>query len=133
MLLSGCFTASLEGMWMGEMDCADEAGWMELDADINLKDQGDGEFSGRFEADGEAVLYDDTYSVRVEANLELELTNDSGGAQKLTGAWTDCKLWLDSEYLEGEDACPPGDDWHWDGENEIDNDADDDCVLTLYR
>ena len=133
LFLCGCVSPSLEGLWTGEMDCTDENGWMELEADMSLEDVGDGEFTGHFEADGEATLYGDSYSVRVEADLELELTDDAGGSQRLTGIWTNCELWLDSEYLANDDACPPGEDWHWDGEDEIDNADDDGCTLILNR
>ncbi len=128
--LTACSTPNLVGTWTGEMDCSDEGGWVELLADLSLEDIGDGEFSGHFEADGTGTFAGDSYSMRLEADVQLELTDDKGGPQDITVLWSNCESWFDSEYMEEE--CSFGDDWSWDGENELVW-SEDDCTMTITR
>ena len=55
---------TIEGTWTGGMDCSDPSGWMEMDVELPLADQGDMEFSGHLEGTGEAVVGGDSYPLR---------------------------------------------------------------------
>lgn len=123
-------TASLAGTWVGEMDCSDENGWMELEIDMDLEDIGDGEFEGPFEGDGDGTFSGDTYPIRIEANVQLELTDDAGGEQTITSLWSDCEIWAGDEY--GEEDCSYGNDWTWDGADELSMETDD-CETVVNR
>lgn len=123
---------TIEGTWTGGMDCSDPSGWMEMDVELPLTDQGDKEFSGHFEGTGEAVVGGDSYPLRLEADLELELTDDSGGTQSLEARWSNCEMWVDSEY--NDDPCEFTGAWTWDGADTIDfEDPPSGCEMTLTR
>ena len=123
---------SIEGNWLGAMDCSDPSGWMEMDVELPLTDRGDEEFSGHFEGTGEAVLGGDSYPLRLEADLELELTNNSGGSQSLDALWSNCEMWIDNEYDDS--ACAFGGSWSWDGADTIEfDDPPSGCEMTLTR
>ena len=125
---------SLAGTWVGEMDCSDPNGWMELDVDVVLEDLGDAEFFGSFEGDGNMVLDGESASVRIEAQLELELTDDAGGPQDVIALWSDCKFWIADDYEENEDCGGYGDNWSWDGEDELSwSNSDSYCTTTASR
>ncbi len=125
-------TASIEGTWTGSMDCSDPSGWMEMDVELPLADQGDEEFSGHFEGTGEAVLSGDSYPLRLEADLELELTDNSGGSQSLDALWSNCEMWIDDEYDDS--PCAFGGSWSWDGADTIAfDDPPSGCEMTLTR
>ena len=130
-LLTGCGFSTLAGDWTGEMDFSQYYGWVELDVTLSLEDVGDGEFTGHFEADGTATEYGDSYPVRMEADLELELTDDAGGDQPITSRWSNCETWADADYMEGD--CPFAGNWHWDGEDELVYTDDTDWEMILYR
>lgn len=127
---TACGGPSLAGDWTGEMDCSDEDGWMEIDIDMPLVDAGDGEFTGSFEGDGEAVFSGESYPVRIEADIELEFTTDSAEEQNITTLWNNCEVWVADEYAD--DDCGIGSDWDWDGADTLSTE-DDECTMTLKR
>ncbi len=120
---------NIEGTWSGTMDCSDPSGWMEMDVDLPLVDQGDDEFSGHFEGVGESTLGGDPYPLRLEADIVLEFTAESG-AQALTADWSNCETWIGDEYSDA--PCDFGGTWDWDGADIISM-ADGDCDLALTR
>ncbi len=121
---------TLSGDWAGDFDCSAEDAWAELAAEASLDDAGDGEFTGAFEASGDFVFEGDTYPIRIEGDVELELTNDEGGSQRVTVLWANCELWVADEY--DNEPCSYGEDWRWDGEDEL-TWSDDECDLALER
>lgn|GEM_PF-2068491 len=129
--LSGCSAPSLEGDWTGQMQCSDPTGWMENDVELPLEDVGDFEYAGHLEANGDMSNEAGDFAIRVEADVQLELTDDAGGAQPVTVLFSNYEVWVDSEYST-EDVT--ADDWNWDGEDEltyVDDDAG--CEMTLVR
>jgi len=128
LLFAACAEPSLEGDWVGEMDCEDETAWMELEIDLPLTDAGDGEFTGRFEADGDYVYDGETYPVRITADLEAELTSDEVEQQTIELLWSDCEIRVSDEST---DDCLDG-EWGWDGEDTLSG-SNENCDLVLER
>lgn len=147
-LLTGCFGPSLEGDWVGEVECGGQYDGAKFDVEAELESQGGGEYEGElwmvFE---DSITQDgDRYEIEIDIGFELVVETDGRGEQELDHDVelddVNCRFYQNGSLVSSScselgvevDIGASGDlgDLTWDGQDEI-TIEDDDCEGAIER